>query len=340
MHAPLYPLLLDPAFHVKVWGGRRLATDLNKTLPTAEPYGESWEMHDTATVRNGALVGRSLGDLLEVYGTDLIGTLNDPALGFPLLAKFIDSNTWLSVQLHPNDEQAQRYENYPRGKTEAWYIMAAEPDSKLITGVKPGTTREQLRAALASDTLNDKLVYTRVQPGDVLFSPPGTVHALGPGILVYEIQQSSDITYRLHDWGRVGLDGQPRPLHIDKALSVVNLDYLPTIMPTSRDREETISVARCQFFATDLHQFMDGRIISFEDSSADRSFHALTCIEGRAVVETDEQQVVLDFGQTVLVPAGIEKFVLMGRARVLNSYQTARKVSHANYDVPPFANPT
>ena len=225
----LYPLKLKPALHVKVWGGRRLADIMGKRLPTAEPFGESWELHDSAEVANGPLRGASLSELARDYGAYLLGAGNDPAAGFPLLAKLIDASDWLSIQVHPNDEQAGELEREPRGKTEAWVILHAEPGARLVIGLQPGTTREQMAKAIERNQLEALLVYAAVSTGDVLYIPANTIHALGPGLLIYEIQQSSDVTYRLYDWGRLGLDGQPRDLHIDKGVQVAELGSLPRV---------------------------------------------------------------------------------------------------------------
>src|SRR5690348_17024152 len=162
---PLYPLLLDPSLHVKVWGGRKLETVMHKHLPTAEPYGESWEMHDSAKVVNGDLAGRTIGDLVQAYGTDLIGVGNDPKAGMPLLVKILDANDWLSVQVHPNDEQASQLEGEPRGKTEAWYILAADDKAKLVIGVAPDARREDVAEAIRNNTLESMLVYEPVEAG-------------------------------------------------------------------------------------------------------------------------------------------------------------------------------
>ncbi len=275
----LYPLLLNPALHVKVWGGRKLETLLHKDLPTDEPYGESWEMHDTATVANGALAGRALGDLLPEFGAELIGTLSDPAEGMPLLVKILDASDWLSVQVHPNDAQAGDLEGQPRGKTEAWYVIAAEPGAQLVIGVQTDATREQVAEAIRANTLEDLLVYATVTAGDVLFIPAGTIHALGPGILVYEIQQSSDTTYRLYDWGRVGLDGKPRDLHIDKSLTVSEIGKLPPIRHSAGETAASVDLIASPFFKTTLHQPGSSAI---ELDTAGRAFHVLTCIEGEA----------------------------------------------------------
>jgi mannose-6-phosphate isomerase len=309
----LYPLLLEPALHIKVWGGRRLETKLHKHLPTAEPYGESWELHDTSKVVNGALAGNTLGDLLARYGHDLIGAHNDPAEGFPLLAKLIDASEWLSVQVHPDDAQAARLEGEPRGKTEAWYILSAEPGAQLVVGVQPGTSRQGMMEAIRTNTLESLLVYAEVRAGDVLFIRAGTVHAIGGGILLYEIQQSSDTTYRLYDWGRMGLDGKPRELHIDKGVEVAN-----TTAPARVEHPVQNPVTACEYFTTMLDTIGGDMTLSTQG----RVFHALTCIEGQARLSAGESQVKMHIGQSVLVPASVGDYRLSGQGRVLRSFQS------------------
>ncbi len=317
----LYPLLLDPALHVKVWGGRRLADVMGKTLLGGEPYGEAWEMHDTARVVNGALCDRTLGDLLALFGADLIGKLSDPGEGVPLLVKLLDATDWLSVQVHPNDAQAYELEGEPRGKTEAWYVIAAEPEARLVIGVEPGTTREQMATAIRENRLEPLLVYADVVPGDVLYIPAGTVHALGPGILIYEIQQSSDTTYRLYDWGRMGLDGSPRPLHIDKGVQVSQLGKLPAIQHTGGDYAPTVSIVDSPYFETVLHQLAES---SAQLDTRGEVFHVVTCIAGSATITTGEHPVVtLATGQTVFIPAVVGRYAIAGSGKFLRSNQRA-----------------
>lgn len=314
----LYPLLLHPALHQKVWGGRRFESLLNKALPAdGQPYGESWELHDTATVVNGALAGQTLGELLNVYGELLIGRQAHPERGVPLLAKFIDSSEWLSVQVHPSDDQCMQLENARRGKTEAWYIVAAEPGAQLIIGVAPGTPRAEIAQAIRRHSLKSLLVYADIRAGDVLYIPTGTIHALGPGIVIYEIQQSSDTTYRLYDWDRPGLDGKPRDLHVEKSLAVANTDSLPDILHTAGDESPALELLRGDFFTTTLYQLRHSSV----EVETGESFHALTCIEGGARVEAAGVEVELGLGQTVLIPADLDRYTLRGQARILRSSQ-------------------
>lgn len=313
----LYPFLLTPVLRVKVWGGRKLQTALNKPLPTDEPYGESWELHDTATVANGTFAGRTLGALLVEHGTALVGERNDPAEGFPLLAKFLDAADWLSVQVHPNDEQAAELEGEPRGKTEAWIILAAEPDARLVIGVQPGTSRETMAQAIRDGVLENHIVYADVKAGDVLKLDANTVHAIGPGLLIYEIQQSSDTTYRLYDWNRMGLDGKPRDLHIEKGVQVSNVDFLPTVAHPWDDDGDVLALVSSPYFQTDLHR-LDEQPVALDTAGA---FHALTCVRGAVTVEGGGERVAISVGQTALVPASLGGYTLGGYGEVLRSYQ-------------------
>jgi mannose-6-phosphate isomerase len=313
----LYPLLLEPALHVKVWGGRKLETLMHKDLATDEPYGESWELHDTAKVANGDFAGRTIAELVQEHGKALIGAQNNPAEGFPLLVKFLDAADWLSVQVHPNNEYAAQLENEPRGKTEAWYVLHADEGAQLVIGVQPLSSREAVAEAINSSTLEKMLVYADVEADDVLYIRAGTIHALGPGLLIYEIQQSSDLTYRLYDWGRMGLDGKPRPLHIEKSLTVSNTESLPQI--THADQTgKMVTVIQGEYFVTLRHDLHND---SVHLNTNGEVFHALTCIEGRVQVEADDMAVPFAVGQSVLIPASLGAYTLSGNGRVLNSMQ-------------------
>ena len=309
--ADLYPLKLKPSLHVKVWGGRRLAAKMGKSLPTDAPYGEAWEMHDSSIVVNGALQGMTLGDLLADYGSALIGGAGDPSDGFPLLAKIIDAQDWLSVQVHPDDIQARQLEGEPRGKTEAWVVLAADEGAQLIIGLRPGASRKEVAAAIRGGRLESCLVYADVRADDVLYLPANTVHALGPGLLIYEIQQSSDITYRLYDWGRMGLDGKPRELHIEKGLQVSNLASTPAI-----SRASAGLIVDGDYFRVWRHHL---NAESLEIATAG-GFQSLTCIAGSLRIEAaGHEAVILDKGQTALIPACIADFAIAGRGVALRS---------------------
>jgi len=306
-----YPMILTPTLHVKVWGGRKLETVMNKTLFGDSPYGESWELHDQCTIGNGVQAGRNLSELIREFGTDIVGDKHDPAQGLPLLVKFLDASQWLSVQVHPNDAQAKALEGDPRGKTEAWVILASEPDARLVIGVQSGTTHEAVAEAIREGSLEDLLVYKNVQPGDVLYLPANTIHAIGPGILIYEVQQSSNMTYRLYDWNRVGLDGKPRDLHIEKGVQVSNLDSLP-IMTHPTDE----LMVDGEYFQTWRYQ-IDGNKRELQTQG---HFHSLTCIDGQLSIASHLQIVTIQKGQTVLIPAALAAYELDGEGTVLCSF--------------------
>lgn len=312
----LYPILLKPALHTRVWGGRRLETVMGKTLPDDQPYGESWEMHDTSVVANGGYAGKTVAETLTIMGEALAGAGNPVNQGMPLLAKILDASDWLSVQVHPNDAQASALEGEPRGKTEAWIVLDADPGARIVIGVAPGTTREALAAAIADHTLEALLVYQEVVVGDVLNVAANTVHALGPGLLIYEIQQSSDVTYRLYDWGRMGLDGKPRALHVEKGLQVAETRFTPAVSHPN-EGDDYVELVRSDYFIT-AQVRLHGDPASF---ATDGRFQIITCVEGEGVVRAGGGSVAFSLGQTLLIPAACPSFTLRGQGRVLISHQ-------------------
>ncbi len=235
---PLFsdPLLLKPRLLPKVWGGDSLAGLFGKALPDGEPLGESWEVYDrsegSSPVREGPLKGRSLHSLLEEDPAGLLG--RPPGNGkeerFPLMVKFLDARGLLSIQVHPPWEYAARVEG-DQGKAEAWLVLAAEPGAKVYLGLRPGTGREDLEEACRLGRVGDLLQSFTPRPGDLFWIPPGTVHGLGGGVVAYEVQTNSDVTYRLFDWNRAGLDGRPRELHLDKAFEVIDFSAPPPSGP-------------------------------------------------------------------------------------------------------------
>ena len=314
----LYPLLFEPLLSERPWGGRDLEAKFGKPLPPNEKIGESWEIYGNSIIANGTLAGHTLREALVKYG-DLIcpGAGDD----FPLLVKFLDAREWLSVQVHPNDEQAQQLEGEPRGKTECWYVLYAEPGAKIAYGVTHEMTADEFRAAVAAGKADKVMAYTPVKSGDFVYVPAGTPHALGPGILIYELQQSSDITYRVYDWDRVGKDGKPRELHLEKALAV--MDFHPrkdVLVPyTEQHHRANTRVAelwRGQYFG--LHR------ITFNDPQTDMITggvcQVITVIKGSIQI----QGVTVNKGYSTLIPAALEKYVIeqTGGAEILHGWPT------------------
>jgi mannose-6-phosphate isomerase len=299
----LYPLRFEPIFRRYIWGGRRLGTVLGKAIGPEDDYAESWEIvdhgADQSRVIAGPLAGKTLGEIVTEHGAELFGGQPKQAT-FPLLFKFLDANTILSVQVHPNDEQAGKLTPPDAGKTEAWVVLAAEPGSAIYAGLKRGFDRAALARELARGTC--ELCLNRFEPrvGDCILLPAGTVHALGAGLLIAEIQQSSDTTYRLFDWNRVGPDGRPRALHIDEALDVIDHDRGPVMpaAPVATDRPQVTRLTACDKFVLDRWQIALPREIG-----GDNRFHILSVIEGSATAVGDPVGKPLATGDTILLPA-------------------------------------
>lgn len=306
----LYPLKFRSLPKEKVWGGTRIAGRFNGELPSDRPIGELWLLWDQLVVTNGPFQGRTLADLVRSYPIPLLGgragTGSDPK--FPLLLKILDANDTLSVQVHPDDRYAREHEGEPFGKAEAWLILDADPDARLIHGVRRPLTRAAARRAIEAGRLEEALEYIEASPGDVIMNGPGTIHALGGGILLYELQQSSDLTYRLYDWDRQDPD---RPLHIDKALDVARLDpfqehkIVPVDVPESGGMRRILCAS--EPFAAEWLQVHS----SVTERPAGECFHALTVLQGKGRLAYGDQatsQLGLRPGESVLIPAGVEEY--------------------------------
>jgi mannose-6-phosphate isomerase len=319
---PLYPLRFHLLVRRYIWGGRRLESCLGKAIGPGNDYAESWEVcdhgADQSIVDHGPLAGTSLGELVRCRGQELLGRAA-PQERFPLLVKFLDASHVLSVQIHPDDEQAAQQTPPDLGKTEAWIILAAEPDSKVYAGLRPGVDRQQLEAAIAEGTCERLLHCFQPRPGDCLFIPAGTVHALGNGLLVAEIQQSSDTTFRLFDWNRVGPDGRPRPLHVEQGLAVTDFQRGPINpqKPQPTDRPWVSRLVECDKFTIDRWDFAERRTIG-----GDQRFHIVCVLEGAVRIASDPHAEPLSKGGTALLPACLGGIALepQGRTVLLDAY--------------------
>ncbi|MEO8493649.1 MAG: type I phosphomannose isomerase catalytic subunit [Planctomycetota bacterium] len=298
-----YPLRFEPLFRRYLWGGRRLQSVLGKPIGAGEDYAESWEIvdhgADQSVVAAGDLAGRSLHELVKGCGNELFGR-HHPQTQFPLLFKFLDAHRNLSVQVHPNDEQAQRLDPPDLGKTEAWVVVHAEPGSLVYAGLKRGFDRQAFEREVNRGTT--ELCLHRFEPraSDCIFIPAGTVHALGAGLIIAEIQQASDTTFRVSDWNRVGSDGQPRPLHIEQALEVIDYAAGPVAAsePQPTDRSHVSRLVACDKFVLDRWQFDSPQKIGGDDR-----FHILAVLAGAVRVSGDRSGEPLTKGQTMLLPA-------------------------------------
>jgi len=301
----LPPLVFEPLLKRIRWGGRRLGTQLQKSIGEESDYAESWEIADhgadQSRVLTGPLAGTTLRNLMQTHPRELLG---DQAgiTQFPLLIKFLDANDWLSLQVHPDDTLARQFDPHENGKTEAWVILDAKPESRICAGLKLGVTPENLRQGLQTGEIEELLHLIPVKPGDCLFIPAGTVHALGPGILLAEVQQQSNLTFRLHDWGRVDANGQPRPIHIEQSLLCTDFTRGPVdpVKPVSQSyhAHKSEELVRCDYFVIHRHRGVEPFVISASDR-----FRILMFLEGTATVEIPGGAVTATVGTTVLIPA-------------------------------------
>lgn len=323
----LYPLKFRPRLKARLWGGQSLAERKGAYLPRVDKgknIGESWEIScvrgDCSVVAGGMLKGNGLHELVEVYMGDLVGDAVFDTYGevFPLLIKRLDCHEVLSVQVHPDDRLAEMRHG-SAGKTEMWYVTDAEPGASLYIGLRKGTSREDYLRAVAEERLPELLNRVEVRKGDLFFIPAGTVHALGAGLKVVEVQQTSDITYRIYDWGRVDADGEPRELHTALAVDAIDfgVDAGNLVMKYAPRLNEAVEAVRCKYFTVNVLD-IDGRVerVHVEKDS----FVIYICTEGRAVLTTDSAAVPVAEGESVLVPAVIPEVRLEGKGRLLEIY--------------------
>ena len=304
------PLSFDVLPKAAVWGGTLLHERYGKPKPPgSEPCGETWEVvdlpKDQSVVREGALKGRTLGELVRDHRTWLMGAAELLDGRFPLLLKLIDAQRTLSVQVHPDATAAAALGGRP--KTEAWVILDVAEGGCLYLGMKPTVTRDELHEACAGPSLEHLLNRVEVKPGDVVFIPSGTVHAIGAGILLAELQQASDTTYRLHDWGRMGLDGKPRQLHIEQALE--SIDFTPEGLNQWRLSRGPGRVVSGPVFVMEVHDLQAGRSAAFDH---DCPFITMS-LEGRFQVEAAGGLQEVESGGTALVPASARRTVVTSK---------------------------
>lgn len=306
-------LPLEPQYHERVWGGQRLrASD--------PPIGEAWVAFERSVVTAGPARGQTLGELSESHGSEILGEAVAQRYGgrFPLLIKLLDCADWLSVQVHPDDERAERLAGPGQyGKTEAWYFLDIAPPAQVLAGVEPGTTPEALAEAIRDGRVLHVARQFEVHAGDTLFIPAGTVHALGPGLLLYEVQQSSDITYRVYDWDRPASAG--RPLHLEESIAVADPSQSPRLTPApERSEPGAVPVVTCPYFQLETIHVVDHPFIG---DTRDESFHVLTVVEGTIEIQCDGERAPLGSYQSAVVAgsAGLYQIRSSGLATVLRA---------------------
>lgn len=316
----LYPLIFEPLLIYRIWGGTKLRTVLSKDFK-GDHIGESWEISDIkdnkTVVAQGELEGKTLTELIEMYGASLLGSDAVARFGneFPLLVKYIDAKKPLSIQVHPDNEVAQKRHN-SKGKNEMWYIMQADADAEIIIGFKEDTDTTTFKTHLSQGIVEDLLHTEKVSPGDVFYIPAGRVHAIGAGVLLAEIQQTSDITYRIYDYDRIDTKtGKKRDLHNDLAASVI--DY------TAKDNYRTQYDLQQNYCATVIDTpYFKTNILSVNNSleldySSTNSFVILMCVEGEVDLVYNEQRYIVSRGSSILLPAKIDSVTIQGETSIL-----------------------
>lgn len=314
MQPKLYPLTFQPIYKEKIWGGRRLAKILDRTLPKGL-IGESWDVaaHDNgeSIVNSGNLKGKTLTELVNLYGEKLVGKKGvNSQSKFPLLLKLIDANNDLSVQVHPDDVYVSKHTTEAWGKTEMWYIVHSEPGAWIIWGLKKGVTKDAMAMALekGGEAVLDCLNKVYVKPGEVYPISSGLVHALGSGVVVFEVQQNSDTTYRFYDWDRLDNEGNPRELHLEQALEVTDF--------SSQAQDSSYQFDRCiEHFQLEVLQQPQDFTVNLDDS-----FHILTAFQGKAELVVNNMSTKINSGQSVLVPACLGKYLINGDGVILQSF--------------------
>jgi mannose-6-phosphate isomerase len=301
----LYPLIFKPIFKERVWGGRNLERLYGKSLPPSVPIGESWEISDrpgdVSVIANGPLAGKDLRWLMENHAAELLGTARSPNGRFPLLIKILDAQEKLSLQVHPPASKAAELGSEP--KTEMWYVADAAPDAELFVGLKRGVTRAELERRIRHGPVADCFHRIPVRAGDAMFLPSGRVHAIGAGLVLFEIQQNSDTTYRVFDWNRLGLDGKPRELHVAESLASIDFnDFEPSLIksePTGGAHLSVQPLASCEPFKVDLVSAQTGQTLSLREPCVT----IIGVVEGRLAVIGGQVVVNLQAGQFCLLPA-------------------------------------
>ena len=309
---------MQPVFKERVWGGRRLADLLSKTLPPDQRIGESWELADhpqgRSLVAEGPLAGKTLRSILERHGAAVLGReqcMRGGAARFGLLVKFIDASDRLSVQVHPDDAYAEAHHLGESGKVECWTVVHAEPGASLIHGLKPGVTRAVFAHALKAGKIEEVLAGRPVKAGDFIWIPAGTVHTIGPGVVLAEVQQNSDVTYRVYDWNRRDLDGKPRELQVREALETIR--FGGDAMPSGGRGKTADETGLVIDHLVDCHAFSLSRIqIDRRPWAADTdgAYVVVVVLAGSARLTTSEATLALRAGDTVLVPADAQEYAI------------------------------
>jgi len=308
----LYPLTFRPIFKERVWGGRELERLYHKPLPPGVPIGESWELSDrpgdVSVITNGTLAGKDLRWLMENHSADLLGEARPQGGRFPLLIKILDAQDKLSLQVHPPPAIAAELGGEP--KTEMWYVAEAAPGAELYVGLKRGVTRAEFEQRIVAGTVAECFHRVSVRSGDAMFLPSGRVHALGVGLVIFEIQQNSDTTYRVFDWNRLGLDGKPRELHVPQSLASIDFDdYEPSLVQPAllQDGKRKVrSLVRDPLFAAEAQEVSAGTSVPLRPNK----MQIIALLAGGVQVDDGTGTLALAAGQFCLIPASLAQVTL------------------------------
>ncbi len=314
----LYPLTFRPIFKERVWGGRNLERLYQKPLPPDVPIGESWEISDrpgdASVIANGPLAGRDLRWLMENHAGELLGADSAEVKRFPLLVKILDAREKLSMQVHPPPVQAAELGGEP--KTEMWYVADADPGAELFVGLKKGVTRAEFERKIQDGTVADCVQRLPVEKGDVMFLPSGRIHAIGAGLVIFEIQQNSDTTYRVFDWNRTGLDGKPRQLHVPESLASINFeDFEPRLIKSKYSINPVVKVRYLvddPLFRVDACQVKRGQRFHLRSERV----QILAVLRGRLAVGDGAEKLLLTPGQFALLPASVGRVTMTAEMQV------------------------
>ena len=326
MQTVLYPFKFKPIFKDRIWGGRKIKEQLGLDYGPLPNCGEVWLLSgvwdEQSEIANGDFEGDEINDLVETFMGDLVGDDVFDKYGetFPLLIKIIDPLTWLSVQVHPDDEIAQKI-GLENGKTEMWYVMHADKDAELVSGFNREVTKAEVEKLIYEKKISEVLNYEKVNDGDVFFIPARRIHALGPGCMVAEIQQTSDTTYRVYDWDRLDQHGMYRELHIPQSLFTLNYKHEDNYRTEyQRDKKDaTVKMVECPYFTTN---YIDLDAILAKDYSELDSFVILTCVEGGFTLKYEDGEEIVNTGECILIPNIIKKVEIkaLGHCKILETY--------------------
>jgi mannose-6-phosphate isomerase len=320
MNVEIYPLQFDPILKERIWGGEKLKTILDKPI-VSKITGESWELSavngDVSQISEGIFKGKSLAEVIDTYPIEILGSIVYARFGkqFPLLFKYLDAKEALSIQVHPNDELAKKRHN-SFGKTEMWYIVQADQEAEITVGFEEKTTVENYLRHVENNTLLSVLERISVKKGDAFFLETGTVHAIGAGVLLAEIQQTSDITYRIYDFDRLDANGNKRDLHVDLSLEAINYDVVRALKKYDTVSNTSNAIVSCPYFSTNFID-LDGTIPVCKTGS---TFTVYMCTNGEFKLHYNDLVYKYLKGDTVLIPAAIKQYELIGKASLLEVY--------------------